>query len=219
MFWLFFLAVSCLTEILERETRGRTVSFVVSEAKTVYFIQTKVERPKKTSSGLTVDNTESVHNVKTSIVIYRDVPFIESTIVHNDEKRSLENTFFFTTPYKGKYYVVLSLDKYIDTPLALNHKIYTGEANRPAIVSSNDVEVSKAEVRIRKLLDYVKTNITMQNMEYENEEVYRQLYADIFWKAIYVVLLKVTATLFTLGYSGWKTRQFFTTQGLTGQKN
>lgn len=213
MLWPFFLTASCLIEVLQKPKYYKSISFVMSDMNTVHYIQTKVvSLDEKT-------RMDSENNFKTSIVIYRDRMYDPNSVVYRDDKMSLENSFFFTASTKGKYYMLILVENPKHTQLGLEYKIFSGEANRPEIVSNNDVEVSKAEFRIRKLLDYVKTNIDVQRMDYDDDELYKKLYSGIIKKAIFVICFKIMATVFTLAYSSWKTRKFFSTQGMLDQKN
>jgi CRISPR/Cas system-associated exonuclease Cas4 (RecB family) len=210
MLWLHLLSVSCLAEVLHSKTLYKSVSFVVSEANTVHYIQTKPEALGKTPL--------QKETRKTSIFIYKDRLYDNGAVIYKDEKYSEENTFFFTAHAQAKYYIVVLLENPGHVDVGLDYKIYSGEANRPVIISNNDVEVTKAENKIKKLLDYVKTNISLQNMDEDEDERYKKLYSDIVRRVFYVVLLKIVATTFTLCYTGWKTKKFFSTQGIAGQR-
>lgn len=216
MFWLYLVPIACLSEVLQSKTQSKATAFVVSEANTVHYIQSKVMVDK----GKDDDSEKSDEAVgKTVLHIYKDNINEHHALVYKDEKHSVENTFFFTTPTKGKYFIMLSLDDSERESFSFDYRIYSGEANRPAIVSNNDVEVSKAEFRIRKLLEYVKNNMDLQNMDYDDDAEYRKIYSHIAKKALFVVCFKIAATIITLAYSNWKTKKFFSSQGIVDQKN
>lgn len=212
--FLFHLApIMCLSEMLQPATDSKAVAFVVSEANTVHYIQSKAVMEKDPKKSL----DEAVG--RTVLHIYRDAIDEHHALVYKDEKHSAENTFFFTTPTKGKYFIVLSLEDSEYKTASFDYRIYSGEANRPAIVSNNDVEVSKAEFRIRKLLEYVRNNMDLQNMDYDDNAEYRKIYSYIAKKALFVVCFKIVATVVTLMYSNWKTKKFFSSQGVVGQND
>ena len=78
--------------------------------------------------------------------------------------------------------------------------------------------MSRAELRIAKLLDFVKRNISMQNINQEDEESYRSIFATLVFKAYVFVVLKIVATVLALAYSGWKTKEFYRSQGIADVK-
>ena len=204
-------AVHCLTELLNEATP--CVAFVQSESNTVHFIQTKVNMVDLH----TLDKYDQ-KGAKTLLHIYRKDAGNQPITVYQDEKYARDNTFFFTAPVQGTYFVEINVQHAYDGFVGVEHNIYSGEANRPNIVSSGDVEVSKAEGIIKNLLEYVKNNISLQNMDLTDDSAYKKVYASIVSKAFLLVFLKIVATVFTLVYSSWKTKQFYTSQGLVNRK-
>ncbi|KAI5168322.1 hypothetical protein PAEPH01_0035 [Pancytospora epiphaga] len=208
MFLFYISFVAALSQLLNRENSHKSVLFVVSERNTVHYIKTKNVRK---------ENNDKAAG-KTLISIFRDRMDDSQRLVYMDDKSADENTFFFTTPMNGKYYIAVSLEGEEQKDAYLDVQIYSGEANRPSIVSTSDVEVSKAEYRIRKLLEYVKNNVDFQNMDHEEYSEYRKVFRDIGVVAILAVSFKIVATVITLMYSNKKIKQFFNTQGVVSQK-
>lgn len=207
----FIIPTLCLTEMLSPSLMYVTSSFLVSDASTVHYIQTKVNQ----FDGNRIDK-DSEAPTKTSIFIYKDRIYDSSNLVYKDEKTVRENTFFFTSSSQGKYFVVMQIDNPEKVSVGLDYIIYSGEANRPAIISNNDIEVSRAEGLIKNLLEYVKKNIAMQNLDMDGDQEYKEIYSGMFSKALFVVFAKIMAVVFTLTYSSWKTKKFFTSQGIAG---
>lgn len=219
MFFLFFQLATCLIEKLSVENEYKSVSYVISDANTVHFVQSEVKERIGNSSFLPVGDDM----VLTRISVYKKDGEVGSkhALLYQDEKSSEKNTFFFTTPTRDIYYVVLELifdseDEKLN--LGIDYKIYPGEANRPSIVSANDVEVSKAENLIENVLTFVKKNISMQSLDESDDNVYKKLYEEIMRKSVYVFLLKIIATGFTLYYANKKTKSFYASQGFIEPK-
>ncbi|KAI4290803.1 hypothetical protein PAPHI01_0077 [Pancytospora philotis] len=210
MLLLLFAGVECLVEVLSRHALYRSNSFLLSEANTVHYIQSEA-----LFESALEGQPEDVACV-TAIHIYRENPNDRSlgALVYEDEKSNAKNTFFFTASLAGKYYVIITPKSKGRRPSGLKLSMFSGEANQPAIVSTNDVEVSKAEFRIRKLLEHVKTNVNMQNLDCEEDSEYRRIYYDIIRKAIFVVLCKIAATVLALTYFNRKTKNYFSSQGV-----
>lgn len=213
MILLNLLGVSCLTEVLNRSNMYLSSAFVMSDQNTVHYIQSKVQKLNKGQ----IDPDAEV-NTKSSIYIYKDRLYDSSNLIYKDEKTQKENTFFFTAPSQGKYFIVLQIDNPDNQEIGVETFIYSGEAKRPAIISNNDVEVSKAEGLIKNLLEYVKNTIAMQNMDYDDDQEYKEIYSGILKRAFLLIGLKMLTTFFTLFYSKTQTKKFFESQGL-GAKN
>ncbi|KAM0679456.1 hypothetical protein GINT2_002298 [Glugoides intestinalis] len=219
MFLLFFQLATCLVEKLTAENEYKSVSYVLSDANTVHFIQSEVKERIGNSSFLPVGDDM----VLTRISVYKKDGELgnKHSLLYQDEKSSEKNTFFFTTPSRDIYYIVLEVifdsdDEKLN--LGIDYKIYPGEANRPGIVSANDVEVSKAENLIENVLDFVRKNISIQNMDESDDHVYKKLYEEIMRKSVYVFILKILATGFTLYYANKKTKSFYANQGFIEPK-
>lgn len=182
----------------------------MSEPNTVHYIQTEA-----IFDGVP-ETEEGIAPAKTVISIYKDAPrdYAMGASVYSYEKSLFKNSFFFTASARGKYYVVVGTDNRTKHASGMKITTFSGESNRPVIVSTNDVEVSKAEFRIRKLLEYVKTNVGMQNLSYDEDAEYKRIYSDIIKKAILIVIFKILATVITLTYFSKKTKEYFSSQGI-----
>lgn len=211
-FFLFPIIAFCLVEKLTPEEDYTFESYVVSDKNTVHFIQSELHERFRGSFHPVSDKAFS-----TEIKVFEGDSGNEVSVVHNDEKKSQVNTFFFTASNRDTYYIFLKVlvkDREVDKELGMNVKIFSGEANRPNIVSNNDVEVSRAENMVGKVLEFVKHNIFIQEMDEEGEQVYKKLYEEIMRKVVYVLILKISATVFTMYYSNRKTKSFYASQGL-----
>lgn len=212
MFLSLFLSVAnCL---LEKVPPSHSVSsYIMGDTNTVHFIKSQVMELVNSSFSPIEDES-----VITRLIVYRGEPS-RNNVFYKDDKTSEENSFFFTTSSREPYHVVLEvLSDEEDRHLGIDYKIFSGEANRPNIVSNNDVEVSKAENLVERVLDFVRKNITIQSMDEEDEAVYKKLYEEIMRKALYVLILKISATIFTMYYSNKKTKSFYASQGLGTDK-
>lgn len=217
MFGLLFGLASCLIEELHPKNNYGVWSYVLSEANTVHFIQS--EAKERIGNSFQTANDRSLY---TRVKVYKGEPNNPKALLYQDEKSSEMNTFFFTTPERDSYYILLELvtedEDNTKKNLGLDVKVFSGEANRPGIVSTNDVEVSRAENLIERVLEFVKQNIAIQGMDEEDELVYKRLYEKIMKKVVYVLFLKIVATIFTMYYSNKKTKSFYASQGLGSDK-
>lgn len=207
MLLTLFSLSSCL---LEKVPSSNSVSsYVMGDTNTVHLIQSQIKELVNSSFSPVDDES-----IITRLTVYRG-ELNKHNVFYRDEKTSEENSFFFTTSSREPYHIVLDiLNEDEDRHLGLDYKIFSGESNRPNIVSNNDVEVSKAENLVERVLEFVRKNITIQNMDEEDELVYKRLYEEIMRKAVYVLILKISATVFTMYYSNKKTKSFYASQGL-----
>lgn len=211
MFGLVQVA-SCLIEQLSQSNEYKAVSYVVSEANTVHFIQSEVK--EKSGNGF---KPLSDGVLTTKISVYKGKLGDKRSLLHLDEKSSEQNTFFFTTPSRETYYIVLepaTNDELLKKSLGVDYRIYVGESNRPGIVSNNDVEVSRAESMIKRVLEFVQKNISVQSMGEDDENIYKGIYEDIMRKAFYFVVVRFLSTGFTMFYSNHKTKSFYASQNI-----
>lgn len=206
-FLLIFSLVSSFVEKLTPESNYKKWCYILSDTNTVHFIQTNVvEFIGKSMRPL------SDQSLQTRIKVYQNDPNNEKYLIYQDEKLAESNTYFFTTPGKDTYHILLEILMDEDSPyinLGMETKIFSGEANRPGIVSTNDVEVSRAENLIERALAFVKQNIAIQGLDEEEGMVYKGLYETIMKKVVFVLVLKMVATIFLMYYSNKKTKSFY----------
>lgn len=218
MFALAFLVlgVRCLIEQLSSSNDYKAVCYLISEANTVHFVQSEAREKDGGNFKQLGDGA-----LTTRISVYKGKLGDKKSLLYMDEKSSEQNTFFFTTPSRETYYIVLEPvtgDELLKKSLGFDYKIYVGESNRPSIVSSNDVEVSRAESMIKRVLEFVQKNISIQNMGEEDENVYRGIYEDIMKRAFYFIIVRFLSTGFTMFYSNYKTKSFYASQGIAPSK-
>ncbi|KAL6120394.1 hypothetical protein NUSPORA_02882 [Nucleospora cyclopteri] len=212
-FFLFQTCIKTLFEVLEQKKGNATVNYIISAANTVQFITADVYALDELGNW----NKQKDLGLMVQLEIYN---FTQKQIVFSDKKPAADTNFFYTTPEHGKYYIVASvLGENVAQykKLGLDVKIYTGEESMPVIVSNGDVELNKAENFVKRVLDYAKNNLVLQDMEFEDDKKYRTIYDGILKTAFYLMFLKLGATLFTLYYSNLKTKQFFEAQNLGDQ--
>lgn len=218
---MFLLFLSVAYGFLERLTPKNSFTastYIVSDPNTVHFVQTELRE----LLGSSFSNHPPDY-IKTTMTVYRGDPNAGGTLLYDDIKASDTNTFFFTTPFKDHYHIIFSATTEDGHPpaehsLGIDTKIYSGEANRPGIVSNNDVEVSKAESLIERVLSFVKQNIKVQETEEEGVTKSKALYEGIMKKVLFVLLLKICATGLTMYYSSRKTKSFYASQGFVADK-
>lgn len=218
--FLFFLAfASCFLERMTSKTNFSVTNYIFSDQNTVHFIQTEL----KEFFGSSV-TARPAQGFKTMITVYKGDPATGGSVFHNDVKSGETNSFFFTTPNRDQYFIVFSavtddlLEPEPSTSLGVDIKIYSGEANMPKIVSTNDVEVIKAENLIEKVLNFIKQNIRIQEIEEEDDASSRKIYERIMMKVLFVLLLKIAGTGLTMYYSSRKTKSFYASQGFVADK-
>lgn len=211
MFFNLLFPVNCL---LEKIPSSNTISsYVMGDVNTVHLIQSQINELVNFSFSPVEDES-----VTTRLTVYRGEPS-RNNLFYKDEKTSEQNSFFFTTASREPYHIILEIiSDEEDRHLGMDYKIFSGEANRPTIVSNNDVEVSKAENLVERVLEFVKKNISVQSMDEEDEVIYKRLYEEVMRKAVYVLILKISATIFTMYYSNKKTKSFYASQGLGTDK-
>lgn len=208
---LFSLA-TCLVERLTAEDNNKTIAYVVSDINTVHFIQCEI-RERAGNTFISLEND----TVPTRLSVYKGESEDKKALLYRDEKSASANTFFFTTPEKGTYSIILEAiqhDSDADRIFGIDCKIFPGEANRPSIVSTNDVEVSKAEVMVENSIEFVRKNMNIQGMDEEDGQKYKQLYEQIMKMAVCFFVIKLLTTGFTLYYSNKMTKKFYASQGL-----
>lgn len=216
VFALLVLGVNCLIEQLNPLNDYQAVSYVISEANTVHFIQSEIWEKDEGGFKQPGDGT-----LTTRISVYKGKLNDKRSLLYMDEKSSKQNTFFFTTPSRETYYIVLepvTEDRLLKKSLGFDYKVYVGENNRPNIVSNNDVEVSRAESMIKRMLEFVQKNILVQSMGEEDENTYRNIYEDIMKRAFYFIIVRFLSTGFTMFYSSYKTKSFYVSQGIASSK-
>lgn len=212
MLFLFFpLLVKGLAEVLSESNNFESKSMLLSEGNTVIFVQTKILERIGDHLNPTEDGM-----INTTLNVYQD-EISNKKLVYSDTKSSGENTFFFTTTKRGNYYLVVypaTGDKSLKQSLSVDIKIFTGEANRHQIVSTNDVEVSRAEGMVQKILDFVEKNIAVQSLNDEDEKLYKQLYSSLTSKIFYFIILRFVSIIFTMMWSNYMTKNFYSSQGI-----
>lgn len=216
--FVFVLAqvASCLIEQLSPSNEYKAVSYVVSEANTVHFVQSEIKEKEGSDLRALGDGA-----LTTQISVYKGSLGDKKSLLYLDEKSSEQNTFFFTTPCRDTYYIVLepaTRDETLKKTLGVDYRIYVGESNRPSIVSNNDVEVSRAESMIKRVLEFVQKNISVQSMGEDDESIYKGIYEDIMRKAFYFIVVRFLSTGFTMLYSNHKTKSFYASQKIALSK-
>lgn len=214
LFILLFSFAGCLVEKLTHNKHYSAITYILGEPNTAHFVQTQLK--DLTSSSFRTFGDDEAY---TRMSVYKGMVESKETMLISDEKSGETNTFFFTTPSRDDYMIVFELvqpEDLEEMQAGLDYKIFSGDANKPAIVSNNDVEVYKAENAIDRVFDFVKKNFIIQEMDEEQEQFYRTLYEEIIRKACYLIVLKIVATGVTLYYTSKKTKSFYAQQGLGG---
>lgn len=212
LFVTLFSFASCLVEKLTEQNKHRVVSYILGEPNTVHFVQTQLQDLTNKSFRLFGED-----EAFTRMTVYRGELDNPKHLFNSDEKSGETNTFFFTTNSREDYFIVFELVQPEDLDgmhVGLDYKIFSGDANKPSIVSNNDVEVYRAEGAIDRVLEFVKKNFTIQEIDEEQEQFYRALYEEIIRKACYLIILKMISTGATLYYTNKKTKSFYAQQGL-----
>ena len=202
MFWLFSGLVAC-GEILSAKNNHRSVSFFSSEANTVHYI---------ISSWDGKHGGVDPSTFKTKLEIFKNEPFSKNSKVYDEERKGLENTYFVTATTAGKYFVVFTVLDNSIKDVNLKLKIYSGAANRPHIVSTSDVEISRVERLMRDMLNRAKNDLVAELNRIQEADRANKLHVNIISKAVWIILFKMVATAATLFYSSWKTKQFYSSQ-------
>ncbi|ORD94316.1 hypothetical protein ECANGB1_916 [Enterospora canceri] len=201
--------IYALIEVLEPTRNYRTASFIMAAKNTVQFMTASVYGLTKTSKW---------ERIKSSDIQIKMEIMLGDKLMFRDRKTALETNYFYTTPVDGKYYVIFTLHgtrlkEY--GKIGIDAKTFSGEESMPVIVSNGDVELTKAENFIKSVLEYAKKNLTLQDVDFEDDKHYKDIFDGILRTAVFLLVLKVIATLFTLFYSNWKTKQFFKTEKIT----
>lgn len=208
--------VFCLIEKFNSKHNYESISQILCEGNTVVFVQSEI----KENIGRSFESIED-GMLKTNIKVYRDQIMNKSNLVYSDTKSSRENSFFFTTTKRGSYYIVLKAEtneiSLMET-LGIDLKIFMGEANRPSIVSGNDVEVYKAENMIKKIVEYVDNNIVLQSMEEDDELRYQSMYNSLIRRVFYFLVIRLASVVLTIFAANYSTRRFYSSQGILSPK-
>jgi hypothetical protein len=213
MFLIFSLLLfgSCLIEKLSSKQNFQSTSHFLCDENTIIYVQSEL----KEKIGNQFDTLED-GTLPTTIKVYYD-NISKKSLVYQDTKTSSVNTFFFTTNKRGTYYIVLSPetndDLYKET-LGIESRVYIGESNRPVIVSGNDIEVSRAESAIKKILDFLESNLTLQNVEEKDEALYKDLYDSLMRKIFFFMIVRLASIVITIVSSSYKTKKFYASQGV-----
>lgn len=212
---LFTLFLNGLSEKLDARNHFESKSIVLCESDTVIYVQSKILEKIR-------DNLNSLEDgiLPTCLKVYQD-KISKDNLVYQDTKTSEENTFFFTATKRGTYHIVLLpavVDEILKQSLSIDCKVYTGEANRPHIVSGNDVEVRKAEDLIREILKYVEENLVLQNLNNEDEIEYLANYSYFTKKILVFMVVRIISIIFTILCSNYLTKKFYASQGVLAPK-
>lgn len=214
---LFLTLCSCLVEKVELGKNFKVSTFFTSEANTVHLIQTELRELLESNTLSKIGDDE----VTTSLSIFL-IEENETRLLRMHDKKSKEqNNFFFTSPVRGEYMATLKVvqNESNNRPLGIEYKVFSGAANKPSIVSNNDVEVFKAENVIEKVTELVRKNTTIQEIDEEKENEYKQIFESIVQKVIFLAFLKIISTSYTLYFTNKKTQSFYTSQGLAVNDN
>lgn len=208
MFLLFLTAIKCITEVLSIDNMFKTSAFVVCKKNTVLLIETKLNT--SINSG---NEEKALKNLKSIINISALKEDGTKTRYFVDSKKSLNNTFFFTTPVTDKFLIEISFgQRPMVDKIGFSWEIFVGKESVPDIISNNDVIVEKAELKIKKLVDYVKNNIMMLNIGSDNDLIFKTIHNKIIYKTIFIIIFKIVATFITLGFTSFKTKKFYSSQ-------
>jgi len=197
------------------------------ENNTVFYIQSEIElkengnkklkengKNNESISSYDLDISENSSYQRKSVAefkIYKDKIFDENFLVYKDKTPNLKNTYFYTASEKGKYFFVFEILNPNKKMVLIENKITSGAPNNPNIVSENDIEVNKAENILSNLITYIKGNIDLPDEEEEGED---EKYNYIVKKAVFIIFLKISATILTLALSSWLTKKFYSSQDL-----
>jgi hypothetical protein len=213
-----------LSEIFLDGRERRSTSFIVAKKNTVYYIKTMVGNSGKISLKETRDESSVYDNVgrgygiKTKLVIYkRGYREKDNVTVQDDVKTGLENTFFFTASEDGRFYISFSVEGMKTKNMELSCTIYNGEPGKPEITSNNDIEVTRAGSTVKRILDYIKMDMDMQTAEEDDDDRYQEDTKTISRKVLLIVILRMASAIIAMLYSGWKTKEFYSTQGAGDQ--
>lgn len=209
-----FTKIFALIEVLDKKKNNSAINFVMSTVNTVHFMTAELY-------GLT--NKGKWEKIEDRFVE------IEAQMWHNGKLefrdklniKSEKSQFFYTTPNKGLYHCVFSVtnmhllknkEKYVE--YGMSTSVFSGEANLPVVRSTGEVEVDRAVTFFKQVLDYAKQNLTLQEVEFEDEENYKGIYDGILKVAAFMMILKLLSTVLTIYFSSLKTKQFFEAQNL-----
>ena len=207
---LYFLRVYGVIEVFGEGRSETIVNFVMSTPNTVQFITADFCGLDRTGKWVKIDDK----NVQIVLDIYLNKVSRTTYIMP-----STKGNQFYTTPEKGKYYFLYSVkgidhlrDKY--SVFGLQTSIFSGEPSLPVVRSSGEVELDRAEAFIKQILDYVKQNFTIISMDFDDDENFKGIYDGIMKTAMFMMILKLAATIFTSYYSSIKTKAFYKAQNL-----
>ncbi|KAI5151183.1 hypothetical protein ENBRE01_1954 [Enteropsectra breve] len=204
-FLLLLAKIFALKEVVERARFNKAIYFVKSMDNTVHYLQSKID--------VEDDHDRNSPELRSQITIYKNYLYEPSAIVYQDETKVMENTCFFTASTEGKYFIVVGT-KGASGTIRVDCKIYSGSHNKPQIISSSDVELQKAENRIRSILEEMKVMIDGYEADVTADERYRNLFTAIWIKAILVVVLRLVASLVSQKVSAKLMKRFFTTNNI-----
>ena len=208
----FLRVIYTLIETLGDYNRHSILNSVISTTNTVQFMTAELYGLTDRSRWEKIKNK----NIEIEVQMWH-----KGKMEFKDVKCAADGNFFYTTPNKGKYYCLFFVrnadqDKY--GALGLKTSVFSGEASLPVIRSTGEVELDKAMSFLKKVLDYARQNLTFQEVDFEDEESYKGIYDGILKYAVFMMVLKLAATIFTSYYSSIKTKQFFKSQHLAGEK-
>jgi len=216
MFFCLILLANCLIQKYSSADDFKSYNYIVSDINTVFYVRTKLMEKNND-----VFTTVKEGDLSTSLKVYR-ADIAEENLVMHDKKSDEENTFFFTTPAKNTYILVLQIDSrdgmILQNNIGIEANIYSGDTNRPSIVSNSDVELSRAEGWIKRMSDFIEKNILIQDMGDQDKNVFRDLYEQIMKKVIFFILIKFFLSGFTMYYSNYMTKCFYTSKGVISSK-
>ncbi|EED42908.1 hypothetical protein EBI_26081 [Enterocytozoon bieneusi H348] len=212
VFFSLFKCIECLFEVLEPKRGNKISNYIVTASNTVQFFTANIFGLNDSGEWVKIRDTE----IDVKLEIYN-----EGKLMFLDKKPAVDPNFFYTTPVSGKYYIIFSIEgsnlkQY--KKLGIEGNTFSGEESIPIIVSNGDVELHKATNFIKRVLEYAKKNLALQNMDFDEEKKYKGIYDGILTTAVILIALKLLATVFTLFYSNWKIKQFFVSQNISANQ-
>ncbi len=216
--YFFISTILTLAELLTQENNFSSSSLVPSAGNTVHYVCTDFYRYKEKNGKISSYKEEREGAVKLEVVNLED----NNRMLLSDTRSIEQGNFFFTTSKMGTYAIKISLEDVdynsIEAKWGVEVKIFMGEGNKPAIISTGDVELSKADELIGNILEYANNNLVIQNMGYEDDKEYKSMYDGILKIAFAMVIFKIIASAATVVYSNLRTKQIFSDQKISSKE-